>query len=742
LAGVGIIMKRSILIFLFVVFSPLFLLAQQISGVVTERGTDKFVSPANVVLLPGNYGTVTGSDGQFAFKDIPEGRYKLTVSMVGFVVKTVSVNVKKNRPVQLKISVVRDNKKIEEVRILGNRQQKKMLKNPLLEPFSIEPVVSKVSEIEIEKQGAVTLIDALKYVPGGLTETRGRKVKQLFSVRGQKYPYPTYSINGIWQKEFEEMPYFFNSSNIEEVKIIRSSSALLKSLSALTGVIDITTKQPQKKEGNLFLKYGSLNSYQAGVSFGNSTKKLKYRAAVNGSGTSGQEGRNGKENIWNANAFAAYKINPELDFSVNVFYLGGMRQLVQPVEPAAAKFKNAKEVYDPIKTLLVSSKLNYKPNAVFSSELQLNYANRDLKYHLENLLNGKITEYNETDYEITVNEINTVAIGEKNTLRFGALYNYWQSPNGKRFYYGKKGEIHTVSGVVTDQHNFGKVVVDGGFRLTGEYYVEWGGFSIEGSGGKFTKVDPIVDEWQSPVWQSTGGATYLFSKSASLHFAVAGGIVRPRKGALTDDGETPENEMRFNYDIGFVKDFANAGKFTVTTFWVNRKDAIEYSGKTIENEAGEVMELYQNTDKRNYGVEAEFKSVPLLNSVTFFTNFTLMKGVADNKGSWQNDDEMPNIIANAGSNYFVGRFDLNAFLNYTGAYKNDRFVDKKYILKNGKIPLGDFVNFDINAGYRFGKEKNMRVYIEAKNLFDIKFQTVPCYPDNGRMISAGVNWKI
>jgi outer membrane cobalamin receptor len=735
-------MKRNILIILIAVFSPLFLWAQQFSGVVTERGTDKFVSLVNVVLLPGNYGTVTDANGQFFFENIPAGKYKLSVSMVGFVVKTVSVNVKENRLVQLNLSIVRDNRKIEDVRVLGNQQQKKMLKNPTIEQFSIEPVVSKVSGIEIEKQGAVTLIDALKYVPGGLTETRGRKVKQLFSVRGQKYPYPTYSINGIWQKEFEEIPYFFNSSNIEEIKIIRSSSALLKSLSALTGVIDVTTKQPDKKEGDLFFKYGSLNSYQAGASFGNSIKKLKYRAALNGSVTDGLQGRNGKERIWNAHAFAAYRINSELAFSVNVFYLGGMRQLVRPVKPAAAKFFNAQEVYNPIKTLLVSSKINYNPSNIFSSELQFNYANRNLKYHLENLLNGKITEFNETDYEITVNEINTVAIGEKNTLRFGALYNYWQSPNGKRFYYGKKGEIHTVSGVVTDQHNFGKVVVDGGFRLTDEYYVEWGGFSIEGSGRKFSRVDPIVDEWQSPVWQATGGATYLFSKLASLHFAVAGGIVRPRKGALTDAGETPKNEMRFNYDVGFVKDFENTGKLTVTTFWVNRKDAIEYSGKIIENDAGEVMELYQNTAKRNYGIEVEFKSVPVLNSVTFFTNFTFMKGVVDNNSSWQNNDEMPSTIVNAGCNYFVGQFNFNAFLNYTGAYKNDRFVSKKYIAENGKLPLGNFIAFNINVGYQFGKERNMRVFIEGKNLFDIKLQTVPCYPGNGRMVFTGVRWKI
>jgi hypothetical protein len=39
---------------------------------------------------------------------------------------------------------------------------------------------------------------------GALTETCGRPVKQFFSIRGQKYPYPDYALNGIWQQEFEQ----------------------------------------------------------------------------------------------------------------------------------------------------------------------------------------------------------------------------------------------------------------------------------------------------------------------------------------------------------------------------------------------------------------------------------------------------------------------------------------------------------------------------------------------------------
>lgn len=722
-----------------IICSPFVLFGQQISGVISVDEKNDLVEYANVVLKPGKHGSVTNSQGYFEFNTIPEGKYKLSVSIVGFVTKTLSINVVDNDSLQLNIRLVADNKRLGEVKVMGNHRQKEILQDPTLEQVSIVSSITNISKVEIQKQGAVTLIDALKYVPGGWTETRGRKVKQFFSVRGQKYPYPSYSINGIWQKEFDELPYFFNSSNIEEVKIVRSSSALLKSLSALTGVIDVTTKQPVEKEAELFFKYGSLNSYHAGASFGNSSDKFKYRAGVNGLGTSGPEGRNGKENIWNAHGFAQYKFSQALDLSLNFFYLNGMRQLVQPIEPADQKLINRKEVYDPINTLMISSKLNYKPNEIYSGELQVNYAGRDLTYENENLVNNKITKNDELDREITLNQINALAIGSKNTIRFGALYNYWLAPEGKRFYTGRKGEVHTISGVITDQHDFGKLIIDGGFRLSGEYFSEWGGFSIEGSGGKFANVQAIVDEWQSPVWQATSGANYSVSSSLTLNFAVAGGTVNPRKGALNDEGETPDNEIRFNYDIGLVKDFSRLGKLTLTTFWVNRKNAIDYSGNTIENGDDDIMELYKNVNKRNYGIEAELKSAVILNTLTFFTNFTFMKGVIEADSEWQKDDEMPNVIANMGVNYFKNRVDVNAFLNYTGAYKNDRFVSKDYLAEHGKAPLGDFVTFDLTAGYLIGKKQSARIYVEGKNLFDVKYQTVPGYPDYGRMVSIGVN---
>ena len=69
---------------------------------------------------------------------------------------------------------------IDSVNITAPKEYRSLLKEPYTEPFSLLPVISIISVPQIQKQGAVNVIDAMTYVPGGLTETRGRQVNNSF----------------------------------------------------------------------------------------------------------------------------------------------------------------------------------------------------------------------------------------------------------------------------------------------------------------------------------------------------------------------------------------------------------------------------------------------------------------------------------------------------------------------------------------------------------------------------------
>ncbi|MCT4586940.1 MAG: TonB-dependent receptor [Carboxylicivirga sp.] len=736
-------MKRRdfIMTCLLLMFQMTLMAQVDIDGFIKNKGTTEPLENANVVLMPGGQGTVSDFKGYFKLKNVESGEYQLKVSVVGYETLIQTITVKEGAEKRLQIELIQDNKRLVEVDIFENLYKNQLVQLPLSEPLSLKATTSHVSKDDIQKQGAVTVIDALKYVPGGWTETRGRKVKQFFSVRGQKYPYPSYSINGIWQKEFHETPYFLSSANIEEIKIIRSSAALVKSLSPLVGVIDITARKPEVETFDVSMKYGSLNSYHSELGYSNVHNNVSYTARVGSFGTDGPDGRNGAERLWNASGNFNWTINSHWDWSFNLMYLTGKRELVQPIAPADEKFSKRQEEYDPIKTLWLSSKLRYKKSDRLTSELDISYTGRQAHYINNNLASGALSEMNEDDFELTLNQINAIKLGTSNTFRVGALYNYWEAPEGKRFYVGNAARVHTVSGVITDEHVFGKFIIDGGFRLTGEYFDEWGGFSIEGSGGKFSKVNAIKDEWQSPVWNATIGFSYLVNSKSSWHYSMASGIVTPRKGALNNEGVKPENETRVNIDLGYVRTIGQQGQVSITGFLVNRTDAISYNGQTIEKENGDIMELYYNSDKRNYGVEAEFKSPLLWNAVSMFTNVTWMKGEEKQDNDWVKDDEMPNWIVNAGVNYQKRRWDANAYLHHVGDYKNNRFVSKSYLKTNGKASLGDFVTLDLNVGYEVLPKYQMRLFGEVKNVFDKKYQTVVGYPDYGTIFSMGINMK-
>ncbi|MCD6200706.1 MAG: TonB-dependent receptor, partial [Bacteroidales bacterium] len=395
-------------------------------------------------------------------------------------------------------------------------------------------------------------------------------------------------------------------------------------------------------------------------------------------------------------------------------------------------------------TLMIASKLDYKAGKVLSGELQINYARRNPLYHIQYLNSGtdSSNRYYEKDHEFTLNHLNTLKVSGNNLVRIGMLYTHWVSPHGKRYYYGHRADVHTWSTVFTDQQQLGKWLLDAGFRISREYYKDWAAFSIEGSGKKFSGVQPITNEWQSPVWQASAGASWSAHRLLSLHTNLSAGIVTPRKGALTADSLPPVNEKRTNFDLGLRKMFEGQGSLTVTTFLVNRKDALDYSGSTMELENGTIIELYKNEDKRNYGIEVALRMQLAGEWLQGFANATFMKGQTGISKNRIADKEIPSFIGNLGCSFQKAGFDGNFFLNYTGPFENDRFISKTYLQEHGKAPLGNFFNISLTAGYSFGKKSNTRVSLEVRNILNTPFQTVPGWPDYGRRINIGINLRL
>lgn len=706
---------------------------QGIRGIVLNKETGKPIENANILIEGTRRGVISGPSGRFIIRELPPGEYVLQVSVVGFLTMMQEVSVQANRVSRVEFQLEPVAYALDSVSVVRGRIYDDPVETPSMEPVSLQVATSLVARERMDKTGATDLVDAMKYVPGGLVESRGRKVKQFFSIRGQKYPYPDYAINGIWQKEFHELPYFIPASYVESIEIVRSSAALLTGLSGLAGVIKVNTREPERKTTTAELEYGSFKTFNGHFFHGGKSGQVKYSTGLGYRSTAGPEGKHARENMGSFIGQIGWEPLQRMEIRANLMLLNGKRELRVAEPPAAPKFINFRQRYDPFRTALGNIKFYYRQSGRSSSELHVYYSLKDPVMIDET----EHTEVNEKDYEYGINFVQALSLFKGNNLRVGGLYNHWVAPEGKRFYVGNTCDTETFSLVAVDEQNFGVVTLDGGFRWTKTYMNEYGAFNIEGSSRDFRTVAPITDEWMPSEIQASFGARYDLWDQGSLAFHSAFGNIRPRDGALDIDLEKPGNEDRFKLDLGYRSGWGRTGNYSLTAFSVIQQDAIVYSGETYENPVtGLDMELYENRDQMNYGIELTGQTPRLWNVLNAFANGVYTKSFIKEDGDRVINREQPEFIINGGVFFRKGQWDVNLAGKYISAFENDRYAGPA-----GPQPLGDFFAADITAGYMIRSIRS-RVYLKVINLTDRRYSTVVGYPDFGRRIYAGIKYNM
>ena len=732
-------LKSCIALFCIICFFTSLSFAQnvKITGSISDEETGKPLEGVNITIVGTNIGTSSNSLGNFSFTAFSEKKIQLKVSMIGYqpAVKTIQPTINSEENIVnfgLKPTVL----VMGPVTITGE-YERNLLENPTIESPGLELSTSNLQAREIKQQGAKTVIEALQYLPGSLVETRGRKVKQFFSIRGQRYPYPEYAINGAWQREFHELPYFFSTADIENIKVVRSSAALLTGINGMAGVINIITKEYETPTTTREIEYGSFGSYRGHISHGAKKGPVYYAAGLGTNYTNGPEGLNAKEGMTNFYSSLKWIANPKTTVRYNLFFLNGHRELRLAQAPAAKRFLTEISRYDPYRSTLTNLKINYKMSARATAELLLYYSQRDPEYIVEDKEANVSSRLNERDYEWGVHLLQSCALSEKNVLRFGGLYNNWVAPNGKRFYVGRRNDLSTFSGVVVDEHRFDRFTVDAGLRWSKTFIDEYGAFNIEGSGNKFKKVSAIKEEWEPGVFQSSVGISYPLFNLTSLHLNAAVGQIKPRNGSLDVDFEKPENETRMKLDVGIRSISTSFGKIALVGFLTRQKNAIVLSGDGYETN-NRFLELYLNRDQDQYGVELDARMTSLFSSLQGFVNVLAMKTKVKAEQGFVENKEYPEMISSVGLYYQKKNCDITVMTKYVSYFENTRFAAPA---SDGKVypqPLGDFFIADLNVGYTIGKNYNTRFYVEIKNIMDKLYSTVVGYPDFGRTILGGL----
>jgi len=729
------IFLRSKFLYLILFLPAGFLNAQTISGRISDGETGLPLGNVNVQIAGTHTGASSNEAGSYFIKVSSGGEYTVTATMIGYKTASTTIAVASDSVSHLDIRLFPTILQLKPIEVTA-RKYRDVVDSPKLESPALVTAISVLKKDEIVKQGAKTLTKAMQYVPGGLIESRGRKVKQFFSIRGQTYPYPEFSLNGSWQREFHELPYFFPSTEIERIEIVRSSAALLTGLTGLAGIIKVNTRLYESMETSLDAEYGTFGTYRLRLSHGSKAGNVSYATGLGIQGTHGPENKNAGEQIGSGYGRIFWQPSEPLNIDLNILYLTGKRELALAEPPANSNLQTTLSKYDPYRATLVNLRTFYKHNARTSSDLQLHYSSRNPVYVTETSQGS--TRSPESDYEFGADFIQTFTPVKDNTLRLGGLYNHWVAPEGKRFYSGRRCDLETYSLVAVDEHQFGNLNLDAGLRWARTYINEYGAFNIEGVAGDFASVDPVKDMWEPGILNTSLGGAYYFDQPFSLHLNLSGGQVKPREGSLTVDLKRPENEQRLKVDLGVQTVLADAGQLTLTGFLVRQDNAIVLSD-TFHMDDGRILEYYLNQNQAQAGIEFEGRSALWFNSLECFFNLLYMDSRFEKDGVKTSNEKIPRFIGSAGIYFDYKGIDLNFFAKYVSSFKNSRFAARVNGQPPQPQPLGDYLLLNATFGKTLGREFRTRFYIEIQNIADVRYSTVVGYPDFGRRLTAGIS---
>lgn len=235
-----------------------------IRGVVFDETNTPLVG-ATVQMEGLGTGTVTGTDGRFAIKNLSEGTYRIKVSFVGYTPQVKVAHLSSRSAVRLSFTLIPEANELSTVEVFGERykqpQKLDVITRMPLRPSEQIQSISVISDKSITEQGALTVTDAVKNVPGVTLFGSYGGTRESMSTRG--YRGVPILKNGVRvDSDFRTGSALSEMQGVESIQVIKGSAAVTQGigndLGSAGGVINVVTKTPKfVNAGEISLRGGS-----------------------------------------------------------------------------------------------------------------------------------------------------------------------------------------------------------------------------------------------------------------------------------------------------------------------------------------------------------------------------------------------------------------------------------------------------------------------------------------------------
>lgn len=261
-------MNKRTLLFMFCLFFTQLVWAQHrhaaIKGRVLQKN-GKAIAAASVVIENTRYGTITNDNGTFDMQKLPGGRYQVRAFSIGFDSKTVEVEMERGVTEELTFSLTEKANAVTEIEVFGERDKQPEKLDAItrlpLKPSEQIQSISVISERLIEQQGALTVIEGVRNVPGVYTYATFGGVRESISSRGFR-GIPTLKNGVRVMTDFRGGGFSTDMQGVESIQVLKGASSITMGaatdLGGPGGIVNIVTKTPKfENSGTVSLRAGS-----------------------------------------------------------------------------------------------------------------------------------------------------------------------------------------------------------------------------------------------------------------------------------------------------------------------------------------------------------------------------------------------------------------------------------------------------------------------------------------------------